>query len=144
MNIILLADTETTLSEFLNGVWAVSTLALLALVSWALVAEIREDRNWYRNPGAQISLALIVLMTGLLMRSLSEWLLLRAYNHGIDPLIDQWVLLLTTTAVATCGKMACIFALSPRRWRSWLVAGAAVVSLLLPAFTLYFVVLPDG
>lgn len=120
------------IKELGNGGWTISTGFLLCVVLWFVIREMIQNPRWYNEPGVQMGVAFVVLMTGHFMISSLEWWEYALINHGISHELKFYVpIFIVSMAVILLGKSMCLLVLSPPGTRRltlvWSMLGLSII-----------------
>lgn len=120
--------------EITNGMWAVSGLALLAVIIGYIVNAARHRPLWWRDPGVQFAAAMGLLVLGHVIRAGFSWAefveLSRGALRWTFPFVSE--LYFTAMAFTVVGKLLCIYVLMPPAWRWRVIAAALLLTIGIP------------
>jgi hypothetical protein len=124
---------DITVREIGGGIWFFTSLAgALAFLGYALRRTLWERQR----PDVVIltAFALAEFFIGSAMRGFLTWMQFMSAGNGGDtaPWIATWPLLGSSVILNILGAAACIWLLSPRRWRAWFTAATVVIAIGVP------------
>ena len=125
------SEFSLAIREIANGVWTLSSLALIMVVICYVLRIRRVNKLWYHDPGVQFAFALVLLISGYVARSLPSWLELILLGEDFKFL---WAIYWFPPAVVLVllGKILCMWSFTPPKKRLLVITLMLITSFSIP------------
>lgn len=127
--------------ELGGGVWFVVSGALALAFIGYVIGQRQKFGSYKWAPTCKVAIALAVFCAGSSARGLLTWLQFFYIESGYDPSpwIATWPWFGTSVVLNIVGGLACIWLLSPERWRWPVTALTFALSIALPVGLAYLI-----
>lgn len=131
--------------EIANGMWSlIATIMLIALIRYIFNIRAFSVRHghtkWWLDIGVQFALAMIIMVTGHMLRGWMTWIQFVMLRYGeIDNLLTSPQVLIPPLFLIILGKFLVLWTITPRKWRKCFITASALIVVTIPIAFYYFI-----